>query len=247
MMQKLIRWVAKLVVFLLADVTVYGKENLPQEGACIVVSNHLGRLDAVLPLTVTPRHDMILMIAEKYQAYAFWRFVARHLDALWLNRFATDFHALREVINRLNRGQFLAMAPEGTRSQTGSLASGKQGAAFLAAKTGALIVPIGLTGTEDRAVRRTLLRPRRARVVVRVGRPFTLPPMDRRSREAYLAEHTDDIMCRIAALLPPDYRGVYAAHPRLQAILNQETASTPPRAAGKSFPDSESGWDQAAA
>ncbi|MCA9971333.1 MAG: 1-acyl-sn-glycerol-3-phosphate acyltransferase [Anaerolineales bacterium] len=229
-MQRLIRWVAKLVVFLLADVKTYGKEHMRREGACIVVSNHLGRLDAVLALTLADRDDLILLIAEKYRAYALWRFVSRHLDAIWLNRFDADIHAMREVVRRLRQGQFLAIAPEGTRSKSEALAPGKPGAAFLAARTGVPIVPIAITGTEDRLVKANLRRLRRSKVVVRAGRPFTLPPIDRHNRTAHLEAQTDEIMCRIAALLPPPYRGAYADHPRLHALLPDD-APPHPRAA----------------
>ena len=46
-----------------------------------------------------------------------------------------------------------------------------------------------------------------------------MPPMPKVNRDAWLAEQTDEIMCQIAALLPPDHRGVYADHPRLHELL----------------------------
>jgi 1-acyl-sn-glycerol-3-phosphate acyltransferase len=87
------------------------------------------------------------------------------------------------------------------------------------------VVPVAVTGTEDELVAAQLRRLRRPRLVVRIGEPFLLPPLNNREREKQLQEHTDEIMCRIAALLPSDYRGVYAVHPRLLSIL-QESAQT---------------------
>ena len=218
-MRLLIRLVARIIVFLIADVKTYHLDYLPQSGACIVASNHLGRLDAILTLTVTNRNDLILMIAEKYQKSAMWRFVAKNINALWLNRFDTDFHAMREVTRRLQKGNFLAIAPEGTRSQTEALIEAKHGTAFLAAKTGAPIIPVALYGTEDRVVKANLRRLKRSKVVLRAGEPFTLPPLDRKNRDACLEAHTEEIMCRIAAMLPEQYWGVYADHPRLHELL----------------------------
>jgi 1-acyl-sn-glycerol-3-phosphate acyltransferase len=57
-------------------------------------------------------------------------------------------------------------------------------------------------------------------VVVKVGEPFTLPEISRQGRAESLAAYTDEIMCRIAALIPAEYRGVYTDHPRLKELLH---------------------------
>jgi 1-acyl-sn-glycerol-3-phosphate acyltransferase len=162
------------------------------------------------------------MVAEKYQKYWFWRWMMRQLDALWLDRHNPDFRALREVQKRLKAGQIAAIAPEGTRSATAQLQPGKPGVAYLAAKTGVPIIPMSIVGTEDNEVYRRLRRFRRLDIAIRVGEPFTLPMMPRQNRDEFLQQNTDEMMCRIAALLPPKYRGVYADHPRLQELLNEE-------------------------
>jgi 1-acyl-sn-glycerol-3-phosphate acyltransferase len=118
------------------------------------------------------------------------------------------------------------MAPEGTRSPNGALIEARSGASYLAAKAGTQILPVAVTGTEDHVVFPNLKRLRRANVVIRVGKPFRLPPLPRQDREAVLQQYTDEMMCRIAALLPPEYRGFYAQHPRLLELLN-ETADEP--------------------
>jgi len=66
---------------------------------------------------------------------------------------------------------------------------------------------------------------RRSQVTGQVGQPFTLPPLKGSDRDAALKLYTDEIMCRIAALLPPGYRGVYAEHPRLQELLETAPAA----------------------
>jgi 1-acyl-sn-glycerol-3-phosphate acyltransferase len=60
---------------------------------------------------------------------------------------------------------------------------------------------------------------------VRIGQPFILPPLQGQDRDAALQEYTDEIMCRIAVLLPPDYRGVYADHPRLRQLVEYHPSS----------------------
>jgi 1-acyl-sn-glycerol-3-phosphate acyltransferase len=149
----------------------------------------------------------------------------KKFDAIWLNRFEADFHALREVVKRLQNGGILAMAPEGTRSQTGALLEGRPGAAFLAAKAQVPVLPMAIIGTEDALVKARLKRWRRLQIKIVVGETFMLPPIDRKNKEAYFEAQTDEIMCRIAALLPPPYRGVYTEHPRLQALGDQARLS----------------------
>jgi len=215
MFLKTVRLIGRFIIRLIANVELIDFDTIPETGGVLVVGNHLGRLDAMLGMIFTDRDDVIMMVADKYRAYAFWRWAVVKIDAIWLNREGADFHALRLVQRRLNAGGLAAVAPEGTRSKTEALQPGKHGAAFLAAKTGVPIFPISVIGTEDRIVRYRLKRLKRLHIVIRVGEPFTLPPIDRKNRDAFLQAATDEIMCQIAALLPPKYRGVYADHPRL--------------------------------
>jgi len=222
MLIKIIRKIARLFLRLIARVEYVNFDRIPESGSVIVVTNHLGRLDAMMGAVLTNREDILMFIAEKYQKNPMWRWVAKQIDAVWLNRFDADIHAMRQAYKRVKQGEILAMAPEGTRSHTEALLPGKPGAAYLAAKTQALVVPLALTGTEDRVVNSRLKRLKRLEITITVGEPFTLPPIDRHNRDAFLQAQTDEIMCRIAALLPQQYRGVYADHPRLRALLAEQ-------------------------
>lgn len=219
MFLKLIRIITRIILRLIARVELIDFERVPETETVIVVTNHLGRLDAMLGYILIDRTDLIMMVAEKYEKVALWRWVGNKLNVIWINRFDADIHALRETTRRLKKGGIMAVAPEGTRSPTESLQEGKPGAAFLAAKANVPLIPIALTGTEDRVVHDRLRHFRRLDITIRAGEPLTLPPMDRKNRDAYLAEQTEEIMCHIAALLPEKYRGVYADHPRLKELL----------------------------
>lgn len=223
MFLKILRLVSRFILRIIARIEVQNLDRIPASGGCLAVSNHLGRLDAMLAVVLATRDDVILMIAEKYRAYRFWRWMVRRLDALWLDRHNPDFRALREVQRRLKAGQIAAVAPEGTRSPTVQMQPGKPGAAYLAAKTGVPIIPMSIVGTEDKEVVRRLRRFRRLDITIRVGEPFTLPMIPRQNRDEFLQQSTDEMMCHIAALLPPKYRGVYAEHPRLQELLDAKT------------------------
>jgi 1-acyl-sn-glycerol-3-phosphate acyltransferase len=221
---------------LIARIEVKGLERTTPPGGLIVTGNHLGRLDPFLVYSILRRSDIIMLVAEKYQQNAVTRWLVRLVNGIYIDRFNADFRALREVLNRLKAGGILVMAPEGTRSPTGGLIEGRPGAAYLAAKSGLPIVPVAEWGAEDREVVRRLSRLRRLDIHLRIGEPYTLPPLPARGREEVLQQYTDEMMCQIAALLPPAYRGVYADHPRLQEIL----AGQAPVASGKPIAGTDS-------
>lgn len=226
---RIVRAIARVVLGIIARIEIIGNVDY-QTGGYIIAANHVGRLEAFLVMLLAERDDVVLILAEKYRKYAFWRFVARKVDAIWVNRFDADFAALRAVLKRLEQGEVLAVAPEGTRSPTATLLPGRPGAIYLAAKSGLPLIPIGIVGTEDAVVKYRLKRLKRLDIVVRVAEPYTVPPMPRAGRDEWLQAQTDDLMCRIAALLPADHRGVYADHPRLLEIL---------RANGSPFPEDQ--------
>lgn len=202
-------------------VEVNGLENLPRTGGYIAAANHAGRIELPLVYYLLDRDDIILLVAEKYRKYGIIRWLVKQLDALWLDRFASDFHALRNALGRLKAGGVLVISPEGTRSPSGTLIPGKPGSSYLASKSGLPIIPVAATGTEDALVKEQLKHFKRPHITVFVGLPFHIPPLVRGNREAQLQEHTDEIMCRIAAMLPESQRGAYADHPRLIELLQE--------------------------
>jgi 1-acyl-sn-glycerol-3-phosphate acyltransferase len=106
------------------------------------------------------------------------------------------------------------------------LIEARGGTGYLAAKAGVPIIPAALTGTEDHLVKARLRRLQRVPVKLNVGKPFILPPLPVRNREAVLEQYTEEIMCQIAALLPPAYWGVYTEHPRLKELLANDGGRT---------------------
>ena len=141
-------------------------------------------------------------------------------NGIWIDRDHPDIWAIKEARNYLKKGWLVGIAPEGTCSATHALIEAKPGVAFLADKMDSVIVPVGIAGTENSL--KKMLSFQRPRFSVTVGEPFRLPPIDRKNRDMSLQWNTDEIMCRIALLLPPRYRGFYSEHPRLQELLVQK-------------------------
>jgi len=212
------RSVVRFLFRLLSHVEMLGLENIPPTGGCILCSNHLGIIDAGFVFMVLERDDVTGFVAEKYQKNMWASGLVRIVHGIWLNRGEADTDAIRQARDLLRSGWCLGIAPEGTRSRTGALIPGKSGVAFLVDKTGVPVVPMAITGTER--ILAEFKRLRRPRLTMTVGKPFTLPAFERKDREAGLQRNTDEIMCRIAAMLPAHYRGVYAEHPRLKELLS---------------------------
>ncbi|MGB8980260.1 MAG: lysophospholipid acyltransferase family protein [Anaerolineales bacterium] len=218
MQYRTLRSIVRFFMKLITRIEVNGIEKLP-EGNVIVAANHLGRLDSAVLLCLLDREDIIMAIAEKYRDHQLYGPIGRAANAIWLNRFEADYSALRQILERMKQGGLFVIAPEGTRSPTEALQEGKRGVAFLASKSGYPVVPVALTGTEDRRVIENLRHFRRSRITVTAADPLQVALPTGKGRDAAMRQSTDEIMCRIAALLPEKYRGVYADHPRLQELL----------------------------
>ena len=201
-----------------ADVEIVGIDKLPP-GNIILAANHLGRLDTAVLLYVLDREDVIMPVAEKYKNHLLFGAIGRSVNAIWLNRFEADYASLREILARMQKGGLLVIAPEGTRSKSASMQQGKHGVAFLASKSGYPVVPIALTGTEDNGVLANLRKFRRSKIRAVAGEAFNVDIPRGKGREEAMRAATDEIMCRIAVMLPESYRGVYAEHPRLKQLL----------------------------
>ncbi|MBE9479141.1 MAG: 1-acyl-sn-glycerol-3-phosphate acyltransferase [Chloroflexi bacterium] len=224
MFSRLLRWGFNLLCALLTSRVVKGLENLPPDGPYIMVINHLSYFDAPFAYGLLGGEKVTGWAAEKYQLHPLFGPLLHMAGGIFIQRGQVDRTAIAAAVQWLVQGGIFAMAPEGTRSKTGSLARGKTGAAFLANEASVPIVPIGLTGTEKtlqawRQLRRPLL-------TMHIGKPFTLPALNPENRSSDLRQNTDEIMCRIAALIPVQYHGYYADHPRLQELLRSTTPET---------------------
>jgi len=218
-MRNFIRSLVRIIVALVAKVEIGGREYIPRQGGFVVATNHLGILDAALAFYALDQWDLFLPVAEKWEENGFLRWLGKYLNFIFVDRFHPDLKAMREMIRRMEEGQTLIIAPEGTRARDEKMAQAKAGVAYLAAKSGFPVIPVALAGTEDRILFDNLKRLRRTRVKLTGGPAFTIPPLPQENREEFLAQWTDEIMCRIAAMLPEHNRGYYAEHARLKQIL----------------------------
>jgi 1-acyl-sn-glycerol-3-phosphate acyltransferase len=198
----------KLVAKLCLKVTVEGMENFPKAGPLLIVINHLGDADAAAIVSALPLPPDALGKIELYDFPVLGRLMHWY-GVIWLHRGRPDKRALRAALDGLAEGRVIVIAPEGRYSLDGALEEGTGGAAFLAYKSGAPVLPIAVSGTENEHVYGHLKRLRRAPVQVRAGNMFRLAKQASARREA-LGRGTGQIMAALADILPEKYRGKYS-------------------------------------
>ncbi len=183
-------------------------DGIPMHGPLILIANHVNFLEApVLHCRFRPRKVIGLAKAEAWENPLLgWLF--NQWEAIPLRRGEPDIGALRRALGVLRDGGFLAVAPEGTRSRHGRLQRGRSGVVTIALKSGAPLMPVVFYGGET--IGRNVRRLRRTPFHIVVGEPFYVAAGNERLSRDLRQRITDEIMYRMAALLPPAYRGEYA-------------------------------------
>ncbi len=180
---------------------VTGRENVPKEGAVLVVSNHLNNADPpILSAGIASRRVRYLAKIELFKLP--FGIIPRSYGALPIRRGEADIGAMMASERVLRRGDVLGMFPEGTRSRTGYLGTPHPGTALFALRTGATILPCAMTGTER--LRNPLVVFTKPRITITIGEPITVERIKKPS-QAQVQELTDQIFARIASMLPASY------------------------------------------
>ena len=198
----------KLVAKIFLNITTEGMENFPAQGPVLVVIKHLGDADTPALISTLPVTPDALGKIELYDLPILGKLMDWY-GIIWLHRGRADTRALRAALDGFAEGRIIIIAPEGRYSVTGALEKGSDGAAFLAYKSGAEILPIAITGTENENVYGHMKRFRRAAVHVKVGKIFKLAGQAKDKHEA-MELGTHQIMQALSNMLPEKYRGAYS-------------------------------------
>ena len=206
MARKLLNLLLRAAYFLVLRLEIQGAENVPAEGPLVLMINHVDAMDPFIVVGAFPRLVTPLSKIEVFHIPLIG-FLTRLYGAIPIRRGQIDTQAMRQALQVLDQGEVLLVAPEGTRSPTYSLQWGKEGMALMAVRTGAPIIPVAITGAQYAG--RYWKQLRRVPVRIVIGEPFRLDPADQPLRRPLLRAMTDEAMYRLAAILPPEYRGVY--------------------------------------
>ncbi len=187
-----------------------GLENLPPRGdsGMIIVMNHVSWVDIPVIGTLLPFEYRLSWLAKselfENPVAGWW---LRQMMVIPIRRGKRDVAAMDTVVDALKAGAVLLIFPEGTRSPSGVLQTGRGGAIRMAMQAGVPLVPMAITGTEYGPRGSFTRKP----VVLTIGKPYKIPlTVDGKIPPDLMDQLTNEMMLQIATLLPEERRGVYA-------------------------------------
>ena len=210
--RRLLNFVLRIVFKLLLNLEVVGLKNVPLEGPLILMINHTSLIDPAMAGGVMPREVVAMSKMENF-GDPILGIIVRLYGAFPVRRGEVDLQATLRALEVLRNGEVLLMAPEGTRSKECRLQPGHDGMTFIALRANTPILPMAITGAKD--LSSNLKRLRRTDVKIVIGQPFRFRPSGTTNERKkvgrdVLHQMTEEAMYQLAAILPPEYRGVYS-------------------------------------
>lgn len=196
-----LRTVARFLFFLKLNVRLIGLNNMPKQGAFIIASNHLSWMDVPLVPAYLKRKVVYMAKEELFYGKAGW--IIRLFGAFPVKRGEADRHSLRVADSQLKAGKIFMIFPEGTRSKIQQLGQGHVGLGMIALRAGVPVVPVAIWGSEN------TFKKIRPDVTISYGEPVILTPRGKKITREDIEDATTEVMRRIAAMMPPSYRGMY--------------------------------------
>ncbi|GCE04267.1 lysophospholipid acyltransferase family protein [Dictyobacter aurantiacus] len=199
---EVIRFIAKAVFFLVARVHLRGRYNVPKKGPYIIAANHLSWTDIPLVPAYVPGKVVYMAKEESFYSKVGW--LVRFLGAFPVKRGEGDRQAIRAAQEQLKQKKVFIIFPEGTRSKTHTLSKAHAGLGMIALRSGVPVIPVAIWGSEN------ALKKFGAHVTISYGEPILLKPKGNKITREDIADATNEVMKRIAEMLPERYRGEYA-------------------------------------
>ena len=190
MLYRFLQIVFRLLFYTVFRTRVYGRENIPKEGAVILAANHASNIDPPLMASLIERRVSYMAKIELFENPIFGAAI-RRCHAFPVKRGASDRGAIKAAVTVLKEGHMLGLFPEGTRSKTGELQKAEAGIALIASMTGAPIVPVAILNSHRIFANGGLLPQLR----IMYGAPISFQG-DRKSKEA-LDAFSAEIMAHI--------------------------------------------------
>lgn len=208
---KVLDKLAKYFINKYCDLKIKGMENIPKTGAVIFISNHLSNSDGLILHSILKEVKEVYFLAGvKLEDELSTKVMLDLVPHIKIHPNKPDRKAIRKSVSALKDGNSILVFPEGTRSRTGKMLQGRSGVSLIAKLADVPIVPIGISGTEK------LLPINQegkmgnewfvnAGVNVNVGKSFTLEDL----KTDVNSELIDEMMQKIANLIPQEYKGYY--------------------------------------
>ncbi len=198
MLHRILKILISLILKPFYSLRVKGLENLPKKGAVILVANHCSYLDPLCLGLAVPRKINWMVLKPYYDLWWLrWFFKASLCFPVNIDK--PNIEAVRHALWVLKQGRMLGVFPEGSRSEDGRLKKGEFGAALLALKSAAPILPVAIEGAFEAYPPGAIL-PKPHPVNVSFGKCFTINSFDHISKEN-LRIATKQIMENIKRLI----------------------------------------------
>jgi 1-acyl-sn-glycerol-3-phosphate acyltransferase len=200
----------RLIFIILGRIKVTGRENIPLGQSYVVAVNHISIFDPPFALAFWP--SMLETVgASNVFDKPFQGQLLKMYGAIPVHRGEYDRELIETILLLLRSGFSLMIAPEGGRSHATAMRRAKPGIGYIIDEARVPVIPVGIVGTTGDFMKNGLSSHRHT-LELRIGKPFTLPPVEGRgeARRAARQRNADLVMQHIAGLLPVEYRGVYA-------------------------------------
>jgi len=207
--RKICRFLLKKIAFtfLTKIDRVEGLENIPSTGPAIIMMNHIAFMDPIVMVYVVSR-DIVPLAKEEVYNYPVVGIFPHIWGVIPVKRDTFDRNAIKQALSVLEAGEMLLVAPEGTRNE--ALGKTREGAAYLASRGNAVIIPAVLEGTNGFPALPFSPRWRETGAIIRFGQPFRFHSSLTRAKGDMLTKMMDEAMYVLAGLLPEQRRGMYS-------------------------------------
>ena len=170
---------------------VEGTENIPREGPLIICANHRSFLDPPL-ICITAKRRTYFLAKIELSKNPFFKFLGWIYEVMYVKNDEKDIGAIKGSLKHLKKGDCVALFPEGTRNGLEKGQKVRDGAAFFAIRSGATVIPAGISG-KMRAF---------SRLKIKYGKPLNYSEYKKAEDEKKaLEEVTEDIMKHILELV----------------------------------------------
>ena len=218
-----IQYASTYIVFFLSlfvcKIKVNGKKNIPKDIPLVLASNHFGYFDPFV-LVHAIRNPIDFIMQKELGIELHFLFAPMIYGAILTDRNKVGPSTIKESIKSIKKGKILGIFPEGGITST-ELTKAKPGAIFIASKANTQILPVSISGGDN--AWDDLLSGVRSRITVNIGKPFG--PFDikgsKEEKISKLEDYSQELMCRIAALLPDDRHGDYSNDKRIAKYRNE--------------------------
>ena len=186
--RKIVRGAIYAYCKIMHRVKIEGQENIPMDEPLIYCGNHRTYLDPPL-IVVTAKRHVRFMAKIELKKNPLFAFLGVVFDGIYVNRDSKDITAIKTVLKALKNGECVALFPEGTRNGLEKGEKVKDGAAFFALRSGAKVMPVGISGGTGKF----------DKVTIRYGKPIDFSGYDKNDKDV-LEKMTDEIMKNIMDL-----------------------------------------------